>query len=238
MPWGWGELRIDDNPRSAPYHLVWARDLYQIATALLAAGDTAGANRALDFLFEHQQREDGSFPQNPQVDGSAKWRALQMDQVGLPIVLAWQLGRTEPRTGSGSARRRTSSSTRARSSEQERWENQDGYSPATIAAQIAGLVCAADIATRNKGHQARRALPRRGGLLAAERRALDGDVQRPLHREPYYLRVTKDRRPERRHEVRDRRRRPVRSRPAPGGRRRLPRAGPAGRQASRTTPRS
>src|SRR3954454_17619395 len=44
MPWGWGELRIDEgNPRSAPYHLVWARDLYQVATALLAAGDAASA---------------------------------------------------------------------------------------------------------------------------------------------------------------------------------------------------
>ncbi len=95
MPWGWGELRIDeDNPRSAPYHLVWARDLYQVATALLAAGDTAGANRALDFLFDEQQLDDGSFPQNTQVDGRPKWTGLQMDQVGLPIVLAWQLGRT------------------------------------------------------------------------------------------------------------------------------------------------
>jgi glucoamylase len=32
---------------------------------------------------------------------------------------------------------------------QERWENATGYSPATIAAEIAGLVCAADIATKN-----------------------------------------------------------------------------------------
>ena len=45
MPWGWGELTIDeDNPRSGPYHLVWPRDLYQVATALHAAGDTDGAN--------------------------------------------------------------------------------------------------------------------------------------------------------------------------------------------------
>ena len=34
-------------------------------------------------------------------------------------------------------------------SPQERWENQDGYSPATIAAEIAGLICAADLAERN-----------------------------------------------------------------------------------------
>ena len=34
-------------------------------------------------------------------------------------------------------------------SPQERWENQSGYSPGTIAAEIAGLVCAADIARKN-----------------------------------------------------------------------------------------
>ena len=32
---------------------------------------------------------------------------------------------------------------------QERWENQAGYSPATISAEIAGLVCAAAIARQN-----------------------------------------------------------------------------------------
>ena len=37
-PWAFGR----DDP-SGPYHLVWSRDLYQIATALIAAGDPAGA---------------------------------------------------------------------------------------------------------------------------------------------------------------------------------------------------
>jgi len=35
-----------------------------MATSLLAAGDTAAANRALDFLFNRQQKPDGSFPRN------------------------------------------------------------------------------------------------------------------------------------------------------------------------------
>jgi hypothetical protein len=33
---------------------------------------------------------------------------------------------------------------------QDRWEEKSGYSPATIAAEIAGLVCAAEIARRNR----------------------------------------------------------------------------------------
>ena len=78
----------------AVYHAVWSRDLYQIATGLLAIGDTAAANRALDFLWTVQQRADGSFPQNSRLDGTPVFGDLQMDEVAFPIVLAHQLGRT------------------------------------------------------------------------------------------------------------------------------------------------
>src|ERR1044072_6162252 len=95
MPWVWGTgLK---NP-SGPYHLVWSRDLYQIATALIAAGDSPAANRALDFLFNVQQKPDGSFPQNSRVDGTPVWTGLQLDEVAFPIVLAYQLGRTDAQT--------------------------------------------------------------------------------------------------------------------------------------------
>src|SRR5206468_6181272 len=93
MPWVWGR----EEP-SGPYHLVWSRDLYQIATALIAAGDTVGASRALDFLLTVQQKADGSFPQNSAVDGTPVWTGLQLDEVAFPIVLAYQLGRTDAAT--------------------------------------------------------------------------------------------------------------------------------------------
>jgi glucoamylase len=67
-PWAFGR----DDP-SGPYHLVWSRDLYQIGSGLIAAGDTAGANRAVDYLFAVQQKPDGSFPQNSRVDGTPVW---------------------------------------------------------------------------------------------------------------------------------------------------------------------
>ena len=41
----------------------------------------------------------------------------------------------------------------------ERWEEQSGYSPSTIAAEIAGLVAAADLAQRERRHGRR---PRSG----------------------------------------------------------------------------
>ena len=234
MPWGWGELRIDpDNPRSAPYHLVWARDLYQIATALLAAGDAPAANRALDFLFDRQQLDDGSFPQNSQVDGKPKWKSLQMDQVGLPIVLAWQLNRFAPKDWRHVRKAADVIVEKGPISEQERWENQEGYSPATIAAEIAGLVCAADIATRNgDGKRAAKYLAKADSWAANVER-WTATTNGPYSDAPYYLRVTKDRKPDKAHRVRDRRLRAFGGRPAPRGRRQLPRARPPGRQACR-----
>ncbi|GIF44819.1 glycoside hydrolase family 15 protein [Actinoplanes xinjiangensis] len=197
-PWAFGR----DDP-SGPYHLVWARDLYQIATGLLAAGDRAGANRALDHLFAVQQRPDGSFPQNARLDGTPVWDGLQLDEVALPIVLAHQLGRTDPRTRAGVRRAADfligfeRDGNRAPWTPQDRWENQSGYSPATIAAAIAGLVCAADMA-------------RTGGDVAAQRRylaAADAWQSRvrgwtvtttgPYSARPYFLRLTKDGQPDR-----------------------------------------
>src|SRR5262249_22650446 len=55
MPWAWGTGL--SNPSDA-YHLVWARDLYEISTVLIADGDVAGAQRALHFLLYRQQKPD------------------------------------------------------------------------------------------------------------------------------------------------------------------------------------
>jgi glucoamylase len=196
-PWAFGR----DDP-SGPYHLVWSRDLYQIATALIAAGDRAGAGRALDFLFDVQQKPDGSFPQNSQVDGVPVWGGLQLDEVALPIVLAHQLGRTDARTW-GHVKAAADFLLNFRQdgnaapwTPQERWENQSGYSPATIAAEIAGLVCAASIARAN------------GDAASATRYLATADDWQsrvkswtvtstgPYSSKPYFLRLTKDGNPD------------------------------------------
>ena len=131
------------------YHLVWARDLSQVATAFLALGDKAAAGRALDYLFQRQQRADGSFPQITWVDGRPVGDAIQMDEVSYPLILAYQIGLTDRTTY---AHVKLSADYIVRTgpvTQQERWEEKGGYSPATIAAEIAGLVCAAEIARRN-----------------------------------------------------------------------------------------
>jgi glucoamylase len=190
MPWVWGTGL--ENPSGA-YHLVWSRDLYQIATALLAAGDRAAARRALSYLFERQQKPDGCFPQNTEVDGTEHWTNLQLDQVAFPIVLAWQLGRRDRKTYRQHIRPAAQCIlANGPATPQERWENQGGYSPATIAAEIAGLVCAADIA-RRAGDRASAARYRRTAD-EWQRKVEDWTVTTngPLAPHPYYLRITKD----------------------------------------------
>ena len=99
-----------------------------------------------------------------------------MDQVGLPIVLAWQLGRTEPADWSHVRRAADLIVEKGPVTEQERWENQEGYSPGTIAAEIAGLICAADIARTNGVGRARGALRAQGRLVG---RATSSAGRRP-----------------------------------------------------------
>jgi glucoamylase len=187
-PWAWANELQD----LAVYHAVWSRDLYQIATGLLAAGDRAAASRALDYLFTVQQRPDGSFPQNSRLDGTPVFGDLQMDEVAFPIVLAWQLRRFGPADWDRVRRSADYLVANGPRTPQERWENAGGFSPATIAAEIAGLVCAADIAQANgdAGSAAtyRATADRWRAGLDAQTRTTTG----PLDPDPYYLRITAD----------------------------------------------
>ncbi|WP_433335141.1 glucan 1,4-alpha-glucosidase [Spirillospora sp. CA-294931] len=142
----WGQAVNANDPGGFGYHAVWSRDLYQVATAQLAAGDRAAAGRSADYLFNVQQRPDGSFPQNSYLDGRPAWPSLQMDEVAFPIVLAWHLSRQDlwPKVKKSA----DFIVAKGPSTPQERWEEEGGYSPSTIAAEIAGLVCAADLAAK------------------------------------------------------------------------------------------
>jgi len=148
VPWGGGENANEANVSG--YHTVWARDLYQVATAFQALGDKAAAERALNYLFTVQQKADGSFPQNSWLDGRPAGGGLQMDEVAYPLILAYQLGRTDKETWIKHVKPAADFIVRkGPATPQERWEEEAGYSPSTIAAEIAGLVCAAEIAHHN-----------------------------------------------------------------------------------------
>ncbi len=79
---------------------------------------------------------------------------------------------------------------------QERWENQAGYSPATIAAEIAGLVCAADIASHNGDSASAKRYLATADLWQSKLNAWTLTTNGPYSSQPYYLRLTKDGNPD------------------------------------------
>jgi len=144
----WGETK-DDNDLGG-YHLVWTRDMVQSASALLATGQTGTPLRALIWLSAIQ-RPDGSFPQNSWIDGTAYWSGLQLDEIAAPILLAWRLQREGVSLGSFDPsvmilRAVAYLILQGPVTAQERWEENAGYSPSTLATVIASLVCAAEFA--------------------------------------------------------------------------------------------
>jgi glucoamylase len=143
----WGYAKGDDD--LGGYHLVWTRDMVQSATALLACGRVDTARRALVYLA-CTQKPDGSFAQNFWIDGTPYWTGIQLDEVAFPIMLAWRLWKLD---GLGKfdvfpfVERAAGFLVRyAPVTQQERWEENSGYSPSTLAAVIAGLICAAELA--------------------------------------------------------------------------------------------
>ncbi len=132
------------------YREVFARDLYEIFTGLMADGDVATARAATLFLFDKQQLPSGAMPRNSLLNGKAApdTGGLQLDETAYPILMAQQSG-----LGSDTALWQDHIRPAADflvangpSDGVERWEEQTGYSPSTIAAEIAGLTAASAIA--------------------------------------------------------------------------------------------
>src|SRR5688572_3058748 len=145
IPWGETKAGYAD---LGGYHLVWTRDLVQSATALLATGQTGTPQRALIWLAA-LQRPDGSFPQNSWIDGAAYWSGLQLDEIAAPILLAWRMHNENATLGLFDPsvlilRAAAHLILQGPVTGQERWEENAGYSPSTLAVVIAALVCAAE----------------------------------------------------------------------------------------------
>ena len=188
IPWGNDVDAGDGN--AGGYHLVWARDLYEVATAFMAMGDRPAAERALDYLFRIQQKADGSFPQNSWLDGRPYWGSLQLDEVSYPIVLAHELGRTDAATYRDHVRPAAEFVVaRGPSTPQERWEEEGGYSPSTIAAEIAGLICAAAIADANQDATAASKYRSTAETWLAKLDGWTSTRTGSLAHEPYYVRI-------------------------------------------------
>ncbi len=148
IPWGFNKGDED----LGGYHLIWPRDLVESAGGLLAAGAPDDALRVLHYL-ECTQEADGHWAQNMWLDGRPYWNGLQMDETAFPILLVDLLRRESPRCF-GEDRRwwpmvrkaATFIAVNGPVTQQDRWEEDGGYSPFTLAAEISALLIAADLA--------------------------------------------------------------------------------------------
>ena len=149
IPWGADKGDAD----LGGYHLVWPRDLVETAGGLLAAGAREDALRVLEYL-RVTQNANGSWPQNMWVDGAPYWQGIQLDETALPVLLVDLLQRDGVDAGVIAAfwpmvRRAASYIVRhGPATEQDRWEEEPGFAPFTMAVEIAALLIAADLADR------------------------------------------------------------------------------------------
>ncbi|HVW01593.1 MAG TPA: glycoside hydrolase family 15 protein, partial [Planctomycetaceae bacterium] len=146
----WGASKGDDD--LGGYHLIWPRDLVESASALLAAGAPGDLHRILGYLRVTQEA-DGHWPQNMWVDSRMYWKGVQMDETALVLLLvdlSCRKGILEDRDlrALWPMIRKAAQFLVCNGpvSQEDRWEEDAGYTPFTLAAEIAGLLCAADLA--------------------------------------------------------------------------------------------
>lgn len=139
VPWG------NSTDSLGGYHLVWPRDATLTAFALLAANQRLDARHVLSHLIAAQRRE-GHWPQNYFPSGEPYWNGVQLDEAALPVLLAAKLAElAEPELPGTQAMVRAAAGFVARTgpaSPQDRWEENPGVSPFTLATAIAALIAA------------------------------------------------------------------------------------------------
>jgi glucoamylase len=195
-PWGQA-VEAGDNSLTyfGSYREVFARDLYETFTGLLLDGDLATARDTVRFLFERQQLADGSMPRNSLVNGKLAPDSFntQLDEVTFPILMALQAGLTDPAFYRAHVKRAADFAiSHGPSFGPERWEEQSGFSPSTIAAEVAGLIAAAHIAD-GAGDKASARVYR--GVADDFQRSVKGwtvTTNGPKDPKPYFIRLSKN----------------------------------------------
>ncbi|HTH96862.1 MAG TPA: glucan 1,4-alpha-glucosidase [Stellaceae bacterium] len=148
IPWGY-EKGDDD---IGGYHLVWPRDLVESAGGLLAAGLGEHALNVLNYL-QVTQEPNGGWAQNMWLDGAPYWTGVQLDECAFPILLVDMIRREQVLEDHAIRRRYLPMVRRAARfvllhgpvTGQDRWEEDSGYSPFTLAVCISAFLAAAEM---------------------------------------------------------------------------------------------
>ncbi|MGH7498983.1 MAG: glycoside hydrolase family 15 protein [Gemmatimonadales bacterium] len=151
VPWG------SSSDSSGGYHLVWARDAVESGFGLLAVEQRDDAERVLAYLVA-TQLPDGHWHQNFFPDGRPFWDGVQLDEAGFPILLAAKLLEKGALRISGTevmAKRAAAYiASWGPGTPQDRWEENGGNSPFTLAVEVAALVAAASMLSGRDGEYA------------------------------------------------------------------------------------
>lgn len=192
IPWG----TVQGDHQDVGYHLVWPRDLVESAGGLIAAGHMESGRLALLYLMSTQEAS-GHWPQNMWLSGKAYWRGVQLDETGLPILLAERIARSKALGGIDPwlmVRRAASYIVCSGPiTPEDRWEEEGGYSPYTLAVEISALLAAADLA--ESGGNARMATYLRetadywNACIERWTYVRDTELARKLHIDGYYVRL-------------------------------------------------
>ena len=195
IPWGFNKGDED----LGGYHLVWPRDLVETAGALVAGEAIVDALRVLRYL-ESTQEGDGHWAQNLWLDGRPYWAGIQMDETAFPILLL-DLLRREAGDSLGDLHRwwpmvRGAASFIVQNgpvTQQDRWEEDGGYSPFTLAVEVAALLAAADVAEAVGNPVAAAYLRETADAwndnIERWTYAIDGELARRVGVEGYYVRI-------------------------------------------------
>jgi glucoamylase len=193
----WGQAVSAGDPNSTyfgSYREVFARDLYEAWTGLLTDGDLATARDATRFLFLKQQQADGSMPRNSLLNGKTAPDSfnIQLDEVAYPILMAYQSGLAGDDTlWPHVAAAANFLISHGPSFGPERWEEQGGFSPSTIAAEIAGLVAAGKIAERHDAEAQARVYYATADEYQRSVKGWTITTSGPLSARPYFIRLSK-----------------------------------------------
>ena len=146
------------------------------------------------------QESDGHWVQNSWLDGRPYWGGVQMDETGFPVLLYDMLLRAGAIDRSETTRYAKMIEAAAGyivrngpSTQQDRWEEDGGYSPFTLAVEIAALLAAADAieaAGRSSAAQyLREVADGWNEQIETWTYAVDTELSRTLGIEGYYVRV-------------------------------------------------